>query len=1408
MTANNTPNNALHDTLARRFNLNWETAIYIVILVFAVFTRFYILGDRVMSHDESLHTRFSYNLHQDGNFEHTPLMHGPILFHAVAFSYTIFGDNDFTSRIYTSFLGVLMVMSPLLFRRWLGRWGTILAMIMILCSPLLLYYHRYIRHDTPSIMSAILMMWAILMYINGPANQRRRAHWLYIIAAAMIWNLGSKETAFIYIAIFGIFLFLYWLVRLLQYFLRLPGRPIFHYGMIGILFGGVMSLGMYIILDVIKFDLFSGPDEISFFQLAAADQQTFFLWTFLCIALVLLVIIGTAFWAYRDKLHKLPWAQLAAVIGLALLVCFMLIIIEERSHTQPSGDNEPTAPVVPGDDVVGSAASALSTISWVPMIALWGVSLAGFAFLFITRRRAEDNDGDEKDKAGRGFWGTMDLFPEFDLIVVIGTLILPWATALVPYLMRPSPDDLTTVANSIPAVRDALLAVPQIGSLSQVGAFILGFLAWLPLIVLSTVVGLMWDWRRWLVAAAIFYVLFAFFFTTVFTNIAGLATGMIYSLGYWLEQQGVRRGSQPQYYYLLIIMPFYEFLPVIGGVLAMLAGSVFFWRRNRHDAEADRQLDNLQLDVRILEQEEAERLGVSPLEAAADDPDEHATQPTDDEPRPTPVFEDNPLLRVKREQVLRLQYERMERRRLDQIPFLIFFAWLAILNLVGYSLAGEKMPWLGTHLTLPLIFLTAWFFGRIIDRIDFEQFKQRGWLMLLVLPLLLIALGQTIGALLVANRPFAGLQQDQLEATYTWLATLAVSGGAMFVLWRQAQATGWAHLRQMLAVAFFAILAVLTFRSGWIASFIRYDEPTEFLVYAHAAPAIKTVLDDIEELSLRTTDGYEMRFAYDNSVSWPYSWYFRNYTNAVFVGENPTVQNLNDAVVVVVGDDKLSTVEPILADRYIRFDHKRLWWPMQDYFYLTPQRIYNTFDFSPDNTQAAQIRQGMFEMWWNRDYSTYGDALDKDFSLPNWPVSDTMLVYVRRDFAAQIWEYGVGDLDGVFVFEDEIVNACATNWLDVQAIDVLERADGSPLNRPLGMDVDSDGNLYVAEEGGNRISVFGPDGTLLRTLGQPNGGTGTGAFLNRPNSVHLSQGGDLYVADTWNYQIQLLDAVSGETIFNWGQPGEFSFDAPVEPTDGFWGPRDVATNGEGRIYVADTGNKRIRTYTRDSLESVNYVFDIGTGGSALGELDEPSAVSIHPEDGRVYIADYWNRRISVFDRSGVFLNTYPVRAWYEERGNRPYLDVDPERELLYVTDPDAGRILVYTTNGDCIGSFGQKTPDSGGAGLNNFSIAAGITVDDAGFVYVSDPGLSRVLKFTPFPLPEQAQEQDQQQGSEAQMQMPADEFDADVNLPIIELDDPNNPVIIQPERTAELDVLPLFGESSNAETTPEVGVAE
>lgn len=1250
--------NPLNRFLSRSQVLNWEVMIYIVIFLLAIFTRFYMLGERAQSHDESLHTRYSYNLYAEGNFQHTPLMHGPILFHATAFFYFLFGDNDFSARIYPALLGVAIVMMPWLFKRWLGRTGAILVSILLLISPLMMYYNRYIRHDTPSIFFALLMFYATMMYINGPPEQRRRAHWLYLLAGAMIGNLGSKETSFIYIAVFGAFMTLYWLVRLGQHFWRLPGKQIFYFLLMGILLAGVVAIGLYVVWSVAPLDRAVEAANLNGGWLNNLDSSSFILWTIVTIAAVMAVAIGTLLWAFRNGTVKIRWTDILVVVLIGVIVCTGLLIIEEYSHLPAPSSAETAAPQVPGED--GAVADA--GVRTLPLVIAWVVGAVVVLGVLASWRL--------------GWWNTLHLFPELDILLVMGTLILPWLTPLIITAMGVNATDYSSEG-----ITRAVLAL-------------------VPMMAVSITVGLVWNWRRWLVCAAIFYAVFAFFFTSMFTNINGLATGMIGSLGYWLEQQGVRRGSQPQYYYLSLILPFYEFLPVLGGVLAMFSGTGLFWafRRNRlqaQEAQAALEAENVHVVESDVDDLEAETPPMTALVGEGQPAERKMVDPAD---------------------------------WLDRVPFLLFVSWWGILNLIGYTLAGEKMPWLGTHLTLPLILLTGWYFGRVFERIDGAKFRQGGWLYLVLFPLLFITLFQVIMPFIFGQGPFAGLQQSQLAQSGQWLAVVAVSGLLVLGIYQLVERTGWRHLRSMFAVAVFAVLSLLTARSAFMASFINYDMATEYLVYAHAAPAIKVVLNQIDELSLRTTDGKDLDFAYDNEVSWPYSWYFRDYPNARYFGSSPSRPIIDQSVAVVVGEANRAAVEPLLEDRYYRFEYIRLWWPMQDYFNLTPERLLNALNFSSENPQASQVRRGLFDIWWSRDYATYGEATGRNFNVTEWPVSDRMHFYVRKDIAAQIWNLGIGEGTVQNPLDQVEVNACNANWQLLAADMVIGTAGTEPgqLNRPEGVTIGPDGTVYIAEESNNRLSAFTADGEFIRVV-EPND---PNVFFTRPNDISVGPDGNLYIADTWNYQVQVLSP-DGNLITRWGERGEYGQGAQTDPVYGFWGPRDVAVDAAGQVYVADTGNKRIRVYTSDGV----HVRDIGSGGSAPGQLDEPSGLALHP-DGRLFVADYWNRRISVFNADGSFAYSFPVRAWYDEQGNRPFVAVDAERDQLYVTDPDAGRVLVYTTAGDCLGSFGQ--PSREGFNATQFRTTAGIAVDAEGRVYVADSGTGRVLRFAPFIAPQPA----------------------------------------------------------------------
>ncbi len=109
-----------------------------------------------------------------------------------------------------------------------------------------------------------------------------------------------------------------------------------------------------------------------------------------------------------------------------------------------------------------------------------------------------------------------------------------------------------------------------------------------PIIVVSILLGLWWNKRQWLINAGIWYVIYIVFYTSLFTNVeAGFFTGLVGSLGYWLAQQGVNRGDQPLYYYALIQVPMYEFLPAIGSLIAILLA--IRGRKKVHDDSFDTQ---------------------------------------------------------------------------------------------------------------------------------------------------------------------------------------------------------------------------------------------------------------------------------------------------------------------------------------------------------------------------------------------------------------------------------------------------------------------------------------------------------------------------------------------------------------------------------------------------------------------------------------------------------------------------------------------------------------------------------------------------------------------------------------------------------------------------------------------------
>lgn len=193
--------NPVQGRLRKDFTL--ETLLYSLIFVIAVLARFWDLGSRALHHDETLHTYYSWVFATGYGYQHHPIMHGPFLFHGNALAYLLFGATDYVSRIGPATAGVILVLLPYLLRgtNHLGRWGALIASVFLLFSPSILYYSRFIRHDMYTLLGAMLLLIAIVRYIERP---ERRWPILGGLAAGLM--ITNHEISFVVLFIFVTFL--------------------------------------------------------------------------------------------------------------------------------------------------------------------------------------------------------------------------------------------------------------------------------------------------------------------------------------------------------------------------------------------------------------------------------------------------------------------------------------------------------------------------------------------------------------------------------------------------------------------------------------------------------------------------------------------------------------------------------------------------------------------------------------------------------------------------------------------------------------------------------------------------------------------------------------------------------------------------------------------------------------------------------------------------------------------------------------------------------------------------------------------------------------------------------------------------------------------------------------------------
>src|SRR5580698_8440860 len=270
------------------------------------------------------------------------------------------------------------------------------------------------------------------------------------------------------------------------------------------------------------------------------------------------------------------------------------------------------------------------------------------------------------------------------------------------------------------------------------------------------------------------------------------------------------------------------------------------------------------------------------------------------------------------------------------------------------------------------------------------------------------------------------------------------------------------------------------------------------------------------------------------------------------------------------------------------------------------------------------------------------------------------------------------------------------------------------IDKPSGVALDGAGNLYIADQGHNRIRVVNAATGLISTFA----GNGTAAFagdglaasnaavsLNAPSSVALDGAGNLFIADTGNNVVRRIDGATGIISTAAGTGAEGGSGDGSGATDATLNqPKGVTVDASGNLYIADTANHRIRRVdeitgiidtiagdgtTNPSTGGGGYAGDLGPAAQA--ELNFPFAVAFDPA-GNMYIPESGNNVVRV---------------------------------VAAINGVVTGSSIINSFAGT--GASGN-TGDDGAAARATLSSPSGVIADAAGNVYVADTGNASIRK--------------------------------------------------------------------------------